>query len=35
MIDAMLAVALTNLDTDDQIARYAEIITAEAHRWTT
>lgn len=34
MIDAMLAIALTNRDTDDQIARYAEIITAEAHRWT-
>jgi perosamine synthetase len=35
MIDAMLAVALTNRDTDDQIARYAEIITAEVRRWTT
>lgn len=34
MIDAMLAVALTNRDTDDQVTRYAEIITAEARRWT-
>jgi hypothetical protein len=24
-----------NRDTDDQVARYAEIITAEARRWTT
>jgi perosamine synthetase len=35
MIDAMLAVVLTNRDTGDQIARYAEIITVEARRWTT
>jgi hypothetical protein len=30
-----LAVALTNRRTDDQVARYAQIITAEARRWTT
>jgi perosamine synthetase len=35
MIDTMLAIALTNRVTDDQVARYAEIITAEARRWTT
>jgi hypothetical protein len=35
MIDATLAVALTNRVTDDQVACYAKIITAEARRWTT
>jgi dTDP-4-amino-4,6-dideoxygalactose transaminase len=35
LIDGTLAVALTNTDTDDQIARYAGIITSEARRWTT
>jgi dTDP-4-amino-4,6-dideoxygalactose transaminase len=34
LIDATLAVALTNRVTDDQVGRYAEIITAEALRWT-
>jgi len=33
LIDATLAVALTNSDSDDQIARYADIITSEARRW--
>jgi len=34
MIDATLAITLTNHVTDDQVGRYAEIITAEARRWT-
>jgi perosamine synthetase len=34
MIDSSLAVALTNRVTDAQVGRYAEIITAEAQRWT-
>ena len=34
LIDATLAVALSNGDSDDQIARYANIITSEARRWT-
>jgi dTDP-4-amino-4,6-dideoxygalactose transaminase len=33
LIDATLAVALTNTDRDDQIARYARTITSEARRW--
>jgi perosamine synthetase len=34
LIDATLAVALSNGDSDDQIARYADIINSEARRWT-
>ena len=33
LVDATLAVALSNGDTDDQIARYADIIASEARRW--
>ena len=33
LIDNTLAVALSNGDSDDQIARYADIITSEARRW--
>ncbi len=34
LVDATLAVALSNGDSDDQIARYADIISSEARRWT-
>ena len=34
LIDNTLAVALSNGDSDDQIARYADIIASEARRWT-
>jgi hypothetical protein len=33
LVDATLAVALTNGDSDHQIARYADIMTSEARRW--
>jgi perosamine synthetase len=33
LVDATLAVALSNSDSDDQIARYADIITSEARQW--